>query len=322
MKILAICKPTGYNFLRHYTENMPDTSVCLTRNPREAWQRIESEKPDVVLFEWANDLTAECLRDRKPNAHTVVRIHDHEVSQIQADGKRRATHVNWSNVDQVWFINKAIQKQFHQEINNRTQSFFLSNAVNPSPFSLAEKQEKRAGLLSLHFRPRKGIMRAAYLAQAVPDWQFHIRVHVPGPGNSEFRPEYDQVMKIAEHLDNLHIEHREFLDVELGAYPFGDVNEWFQDKSVVLSCSYHEGFHYAIAEGALTGAMPIVWNWPTASDFWEPYINRTNSINEAITRLRAFEFGRESDYRRFVVDNYSPAVLIPALYEKIGVCVS
>lgn len=45
MKILAICKDTGYNFIRHYTKNMANTAVCLTRNPREAWQCIEMKTP-------------------------------------------------------------------------------------------------------------------------------------------------------------------------------------------------------------------------------------------------------------------------------------
>lgn len=320
MKILAICKPTGANFLRHYTDHLPGCETLLTISHREAWAKIETYRPDVLLLEWANDLTANILRDKKPPCRVIVRIHDHEVSVIQADNRRRAEHVNWMHVDQVWFINKAIQKLFHEQINSRIPSFFLPNAVSPDPFTLSNKAEKRAGLLSLHFRPRKGILRAAFLAQACPDWQIHVRVHVPGPGNSEFRPMYDEVMRIAGHLDNFHIEHREFLDVEMGRYPFDDVNDWFQDKAVVLSCSHHEGFHYSIAEGMLTGAMPIVWNWPTATDFWGPFV--VDSINKAAHALNAWEPGREAEYGRYVVDNYSPAVLVPELMAKIeSVCV-
>lgn len=316
MNILAICKDTGANFLRHYTDHLPECKVFLTRSVRDALGRIAREKPDVLLLEWANDLTAGILRDRKPASKVIVRVHDHEVSVIQSDGRRRAERVNWRHVDKVWFINKSIQRIFHEAINPRVESFFLPNAVDPAPFSLSEKTQKRAGLLSLHFRPRKGILRAAFLAQACPDWHIHVRVHVPGIGNSEFRPMYDEVMSIAGHLDNFHIEHRDFLDVEMARYPFRDVNEWFQDKAVVLSCSHHEGFHYAVAEGALTGAMPVVWNWPTSNDFWNPFV--VDSINSAAMRLNDWEPGSDGVYRRYVVDHYSPSGLIPRLLENIG----
>lgn len=318
MKILAICKDTGYNFIRHYTKNMANTAVCLTRNPREAWQRIEAEKPDVVIFEWANDLTADVVQHRKPDAKVIVRIHDHEVSQVQADGRRRAERVNWSNVDAVWFINKAIQKQFHQQINSRIPSFFLPNAVDPDRFPLTEKRHKRAGLLSLHFRPRKGILRAVYLAQTCRDWDFYIRVRIPDKSNTEFWPLFEEAHRLSVHVPNLHWENREVVDVVLNNYPFDDLNEWYADKSVILSTSYHEGFHYTVAEGALTGAMPIVWNWPTAQDFWGPYVNVSNSINEAAARLNMWQPGAGAGYRDYVVNNYSPAVLVPVLLEQLA----
>lgn len=297
---------------------MPDTVVFLTTSHAKAWQRIQEEKPDLLLLEWANDLTANILRDKKPPCKVVVRIHDHEVSVIQADNRRRAEHVNWLHVDQVWFINRAIQKQFHEQINSRIQSFFVPNAVDPAPFTLAEKRHKRAGLLSLYFRPRKGILRAVYLAQCCRDWEFFIRVRIPGEQNNEFRPVFEEAHALSVHVPNLHWENRHVVDVVVNNYPFQDVNDWFQDKAVVLSTSYHEGFHYSVGEGMLTGSQPIVWNWPTATDFWEPYVNRSNSINEAAARLNAWEPGREQEHRDYVVRNYSPRVLIPELLGKIA----
>ena len=292
-------------------------SVCLTTNAREAWQRIEQEKPDTLILEWANDLTAAILLNKKPPCKVVVRIHDHEVSQVQADGRRRAEHINWNHVDAVWFINRAIQKQFHEQINRRIQSFFLPNAVDPAHFSLTAKKYKRAGLLSLHFRPRKGILRAVYLAQTCRDWDFYIRVQIPDAKNDTFRPAFEEAHQLSVHVPNLHWEHREVMDVVVNDYPFDDLNEWYADKAVVLSTSYHEGFHYSVAESMLTGSMPIVWNWPTATDFWQPYVNVSNSVNEAAARLNMWEPGREQEYRDYVVNNFSPGVLIPVLLRQL-----
>jgi hypothetical protein len=55
-------------------------------------------------------------------------------------------------------------------------------------------------------------------------------------------------------------------------------------------------------------------------DFWEPFV--VDSINKAAHALNAWEPGREEEYRRYVVDNYSPAVLVPKFMAKIeSVCV-
>lgn len=317
MNILAICKPTGNNFLRHYTDNMPGVTTHLTRSAAEAWQQIESMRPDLILLEWANDLTAAILQRKKPPCPVIVRVHDHEVTTLQSWGGYRIDRVNWANADAVWFINKEIQKLFHQRINANIDSFFLPNAIDPARFRLTEKKFKRAGLLSLHFRERKGIIRAVFLAQACWDWDFYIRTNLPGPDNAEFYPAYKQAFDLSVHVPNLHWEDRSAADLEITGYPFADVNEWYADKAVILSTSTHEGFGYSIGEAMLTGAMPVVWNWPTATDFWGPYVNMTKSINEAAARLTTWEPGREQEYRDYVVGNFSPEVLVPVLMHKL-----
>lgn len=290
---------------------MPETSVFLTTKPGDAWRKIEQTKPDILLLEWADSLCAAILRHKKPNCKVVVRLHDHEVTRHDQIAK----NVNWRNVDSVWFINRNIEKQFKRSINNRVPTFFLPNAVDPANFALSQKTEKKAGLMSLYFRPRKAIYRVAMLARACPDWSFHVRVQIPKVSNMEFRPEYDRVKEIAGNITNLHIEDRAVGPVVWDNYPFEDVNEFWQDKAVVLSTSKHEGFHYNISEGALTGAMPIVWNWPTSKDFWEPYV--IDSVNKAAKRLNEWQPGKEKEHRAYIEDNYSPTVLLPQLLEKL-----
>lgn len=315
MKILIIGKETGFNFIRNYADYLPNHKAA--HNAKDAIRAIGQYRPDVVLFEWADSLCAQVTH--LPQFHelqaaqsfrTVVRLHDHEVTRED----QIARNVAWPRVDAVWFINRLIQDKFTQEITDGIPTFFLPNAVDPAPFTLREKTHKRAGLLSLVFRPRKGIDLAVGLARVCPDWQFHVRVQIPKPGD-RFYEYYENVMFRAEGLENVHFEDRDISMVVHDKYPHQDVNDWFADKAVVLSMSWHEGFHYAIPEGMLTGAYPIVWNWPTATDFWDPYT--VSSIDEAAQRLGNFRPGRESHNRAYVEANYSPAVLVPKLIHEL-----
>ena len=43
-----------------------------------------------------------------------------------------------------------------------------------------------------------------------------------------------------------------------------DVAIWYRKIDHILSCSDFESFHYALADGVLSGCQPIVWPWDGA----------------------------------------------------------
>lgn len=316
MKILTVVKKTGYNFIRHYLPYFPKGSLVVY-DAKPALNMIPLF--DVVLFEWGNDLTANIincdrfLRLQKENSFkTIVRVHDHEVTKSYG-GIRRIDNIDWGRVDKVWFINPGIHSEFHRLKGDNIKSFFLSNAVDPKTFEEAPKSEKKVGLLSIWFRPRKRIDRVLEIAKLLPDWIFYIRSHVPGR-HERFYDEYIKIKAAADKLDNVVIEHRDANRVVRSHYDYHDLKKWYKDKSVILSTSDHEGFHYAVAEAALTGSMPVVFDWPTSDVFWYPYV--VKSTQEAAERIKSFT--PSSTYRTYITNNFNPEKLVLELEREIS----
>jgi glycosyltransferase involved in cell wall biosynthesis len=302
LKILFVAKPNSENFIRNYSDYCGE--LLVTREPDPVWDADRSGKYDVIVFEWGNDLTAICVA-KKLKTKVIVRIHDHEVR------KNRIDAINWNNVDAVWFINREIQKQFLARY--KKPSFFLTNAIDTAPFRENITDNKTIGLLSIWARTRKRIDRAIKLMKLLPDWCLVIRT---APENPELDNDKEYIHKLAYSAGaNVHFEWRQPEFIHNG-YGKEGVNKFFQDKDVVLSTSDHEGFHYTVGEGALCGSMPVVWDWDfgNASDFWKPFVH--GSLEDMAKAISNYE--PSGYYRNYVLQNFSPEVLYPALVEELN----
>lgn len=70
--------------------------------------------------------------------------------------------------------------------------------------------------------------------------------------------------------------------------PWGnDVALFYSGADVILSPSESESFHYALADGVLSGCFPIVWNWQHADQVYDAsWVVR--STEEAVMRITQF----------------------------------
>ena len=309
--MLFVSKPEADNFALNYLNYMPECTKLVSRNMERINNQCIDEK-EFIWLEWANDLTAQITQSRF-NAKVIVRVHDHEISQ------NRIQNVNWDNVDYIWFINRQAQEDFNNKILVKCKQFFLPNAFDPKPFTVNHVTNKHIGVLSIYSRPRKRLDRAIKIFRELhykdQEWEMTIRVDPTG-----FTDEYDRLRILSKDLPinwDTHI-------IELSSYGTdrSQVDEFFQDKAIVLSTSDHEGFHYAIAEGIACGCYPVVydWEWGNAKDFWGDYV----SI-ELAGRLQWFDCLQTSDKKiqeqkrayQYLSTKLHPTVLIPQLYKEI-----
>lgn len=320
MSLLFISKPTAENFLLNYTGRInafaPGSRLLVTSDEIKAVDA--SQQYETIIFEWANDFTAQCLAYDYPGKNIIVRVHDHEVR------KGRIHNIPWHKVHAAWFINREIEKQFRRQYPN-VETFYLPNAIDPAPFHFNPDKEKKIGMLSLFARTRKRIDRAIevmrYLQEIDPGWELHIKCH---PDNPEYREgknragnyTYNELKAMSAALPVIwHPSNWKGSGPGWYGEDREEVNEFFQDKAVVLSTSEHEGFHYAVGEAALTGAMPVVYNWEfgNASQFWRPFVCHSTAAMAALIA----EGAPGEMHRRYVLDRFSPDVLIQQLLEKI-----
>ena len=318
--LLFVSKPSAENFILNYTRLIskfePASSLLVTDDEIRAANAAKDY--ETIIFEWANDFTAQCLAFDYQGKKLIVRVHDHEVR------KGRIHNIPWHKVDAAWFINQEVEKQFLFQYPH-VKTFYLPNAIDPRHFTFNPHKEKKIGLLSLFARTRKRIDRAIevmrYLQEIDPGWELHIKCH---PDNPEYREgknregnyTYNELKKMSAGLPVIwHASNWKGSGPGWYGEARAEVNEFFQDKAVVLSTSEHEGFHFTVGEAALTGALPVVYNWEFGNplQFWAPYVcQSTRSMAEFISHSQS-----PASHRRYVLERFSPEILIPQLLQKI-----
>jgi len=289
-----VAKPNADQFIYPYG----DTVVGEYKKLHEACLK----EPKAVVMEWANDMTAKLTQNKYPGRVTV-RVHDHEVYAGRVD------HVNWENVDNIWFVNEEVRQNFEKRIpDHGCKTFVLPNAILPQQFQEKEGDPYEIGMLCIFPKERKRINRALDLMAMLPE--HHLTVRVDPSGNKVLYDKY--IKRIVQEGLNVTFE-AHFFD-HTKQKEKAEVSEFFKDKGWVLSTSEHEAFHYAIAEGALCGCEPLVYNWEFGDpyQFWGPFIFDT--VQDMASHVQ--NSGPESA-RGFVVEHYDAKKLKEELEELV-----
>lgn len=261
---------------------------------------------DTLVVDWATGLARD-LSYLDKAFRLVVRVHDHEIFKGKVDA------VRWAGVDGIWFINPEFQAAFLERFPEQAdKAFYLPNAVLPEQFNERPVTNKRIGFLVRDLKGRKRFDRALRLFRLLhtldPEWELVVRTR-PDENRKRLR-------KLRGLLQGLPVRFDPGAAKEANIQGKEDISAFFEEVAVVLNTSDHEGFCYAVAEGALCGCRPVVWSWDSggAERFWEPFV-----VGGFFQAVRAILTYRPSgDYRRYVAEHFSADVLAPRLLEEIA----
>src|SRR5690606_28305475 len=93
--------------------------------------------------------------------------------------------------------------------------------------------------------------------------------------------------------------------------PWGnDMPAWYEGIDFILSPSDFESFHYAVADGVLSGCVPVIWPWDEAESIYaKDWIFDDNNaqfeVIDATIEDRETRFSRILKNRLLVVEKYS-----------------
>jgi glycosyltransferase involved in cell wall biosynthesis len=320
-RLFFVCKDNAEHFALPYLRNINEyevVKVCL--NDKNIL--LTSNKNDIIWYEWANDYTIKMLERYK--AKNVVRIHDWEIYYGMID------KFNWNLVDIAWFINRNSMKDFKNRIPENSRKsltyLFLPNSVEMES-SIKEKFNFNIVSYSVSFKERKNYERLISIfskIHSVSDkWKLFIRA---GVVDAETQENYQKCLKKINDLDLTN--HVTIIQPEFDIKKINDksdIIEFLDNKSVIISSSSHEAFHYAIAEGMSRGLKPIVfdWEWGNASDFWEPFLFKDeDSIVEELVKWskKSKQEKKElsSKYVSYIENQFHPALLSKKLVNKFN----
>jgi FkbM family methyltransferase len=219
---------------------------------------------DVVICEWCGGNAVWYSHNLRPEQRLIVRLHRYELERPWP------LELNHDRVDRLICVSD------HTAQNARALMPMLADRIEVIENWVDVEQLDRLKLHGAEFTigllgasvPRKGLMRALDIMEHVRarEPRFHLSIkselpwRLPWWGNRQQDRGYfvSAMERIADS------------PLLRGAITFEDhgqnVASWFRRIGWVLSTSDNESFHLAPAEGAASGAVPVVLNWSGAAD--------------------------------------------------------
>ena len=121
---------------------------------------------------------------------------------------------------------------------------------------------------------RKRFDRAVNVLKLLIKKGLRARLLIKGP-----RPEELDFMHAPGRVEELAYYETIYREIELNPQLRGKVEfsgwgnnvaDWYRDVDFILSPSEFESFHYALADGILSGCTPLIWPWDGAEGIYHP----------------------------------------------------
>ncbi|MCV3457207.1 glycosyltransferase [Campylobacter sp. CNRCH_2016_0050h] len=227
---------------------------------------------DVIFCEWGLSNAVWYSKNISKNNKLIVRIHAQEVRQKAV---KFGHQLNIENVDKIIFVSERIRKLASDIFGwQENTTCVIPNYVLMDDF-ICNDLHKKIGLNfgMVGITPQsKRLDRALDLLENIlkiyPEAKLYIKgmrpeqyewMHAPGRvcELEYYYKQYDRIEK------NIALKNAVVFD-EYG----NNMPEWYQKIDFILSPSDHESFHYALADGVISGCIPILWNWEEAEKIY------------------------------------------------------
>ena len=251
---------------------------------------------DVVFCEWALANAVWYSQRLDPSKRLVVRLH---LQEVRRAARAFPPKIEFDRVDGVVFVADDVRQLAARDFGwSEDKLLTIPNFVNTEAFARPKLDGARHTLAIVGIAPRRKRLDLALdlladLRSRDPAFRLIIKGHRPSDlpwlltdpeerayyGEQLGRIDRDPLLKEGVSFEEFH--------PKLGSF--------YQRVGFVLSPSDFESFHYAVAEGAASGAIPVVWPW-TGADHHYPcdwVVDGLPGARDRILRLAA-----ESDEAR------------------------
>jgi len=236
---------------------------------------------DYIWQEWADDNAILSSQTGK----TVIRIHGYEAYL----NKHLFNKISWDK-SKVVFVAKHIQNMMKNYVNGNGKLIY--NGVDIEKFYIKTKKrnEKNIGYAGL-MNEKKNPYLLLKIIKENPDWNFHLRIDWQDP------------------FWEVEFKRHKFKNVIYHGW-YDDLNDFWNQMSIVLSTSIIESFSYNIAEAMACGCKPYIYNWNGAKDIWDE-----KWIFEDMPKFEIVKEDR-NEFRNYIIQKYNIKDILPEM-EKI-----
>ena len=231
---------------------------------------------DIIWFEWANELAkfgtdpeiCPAIMDRK----VIVRLHSYEALT------NMPAHVNWKAVDKLIYVAHHIREIINaylpdSKINETVENLVIPNGVDLKKHKLIKRNDQRLVNIAYvgYINNKKNPPMALQIMHKLPP---KFLLHIAGTFQDRRYEVYMKHMIIEMGLGE-RVHFHGWID---------NMPKWYQDKTILLSTSVHEGHSYCIIEAMAKGIIPVVHNFYGAKEQYPPEI-LFNSVTQAVDRI-------------------------------------
>lgn len=269
-----------------------------------------SESSDIVFCEWGLANSVWYSKNIPDGKKLVVRIHLQEINQRAAKFGRE---VNKDRVDLFVFVSDRVRNEAIKMFGfKREKTVVIPNFVLDDEYRLERKNFDdvvRLGMVGI-IPQRKRFDLAVSLLESLCKQGVNAILKIKGP-----RPEEIPWMRVGGRAKELEYYYQVYEKIENSPLIKGkvyfegwgnNVAQFYSQVDYILSPSDFESFHYALADGVVSGCYPIVWSWDEAGDLYTPdwLVSDVSGAVEKILNFRKLnveERKRQVDWNRDLV---------------------
>ncbi|WP_312072947.1 glycosyltransferase [Atlantibacter sp.] len=232
---------------------------------------------DVAWFEWGDGMVIPASRLPK-YCRMVCRIHGYELFQPHL------LQANWQNIDEVIVVSEAMKARFSELLGENLpaslQITVLANLTDHQPATQFSARRNPFHLACVaRFAPPKNLHMLLPLMQALVRVDKRYKVFIAGRVEDE-RMYYSFCQLTHTYGLQNNIEY-------CGVVPADKMAAWYQDKSCVVSVSYHETQGMGIFEAMLAGLKPVAFHASGGLDEYLPNDYLFSDIDAAVAAICA-----------------------------------
>ena len=282
-----------------------------------------AEWSDVIFSEWGLANSVWYSQNISKNTRHIIRIH---LQEINKRARKFPPEIDLNHVSKIIFIAEHIRNAAIQMFDWPIEkTMTIPNFVDVDKFVMhkthvAEKTLAIVGIVPQRKRLDRAIDLLLKLREDDKSWKLIIKGNLPhdykfmhAPGRKKELEYYDnEYARIKDHG----ITDSVVFDGYTPSLPF-----WYKKVGYILSPSDFESFHYSIAEGVSSGAIPMIWEWDGSKDLYpsEWSFRDTESIAKHIISNKDKFNDNENKNRKFVQENYGMKKILNQMHlETIG----
>ncbi len=280
-----------------------------------------------IWVEWASHPAIMVSKVKRPWQKLIIRLHRYEMYR-----KKWMRKINWKNVDCVVFVNSELEKEFKNTINNSVKTITIPNAVEIDTFNLTQISNENSLLAyGLHFHPIKAydklIEMFAKVIQQNPN--FTLTIAGQKPTHELYQECYNECIALIDKFDladNVKLKELSIGENELKSH--SNIKTLLEKHNAVVSYSDMESFHYAFAEGLVSGLQGFCRGWRALNphEFWNDWCyNDEQSMIDGILKWGSASIEERQKIairnRQYIIDNFSTekiAKKYESLFEEIS----